>query len=84
MRTEEVGEAVDVGVLFRKGAPAAPRWFRWSGRKYDVEKVESFWRGRRGEAPLLFFAVSSAGNVYELCCDQKTLAWSLEKVHSKG
>jgi hypothetical protein len=81
MRTEEIHEPVDVGVLFRKDQKPVPKWFRWGGRKHDVERVEMSWKSHQGESPLLFFSVTAGGSVFELSLDQKTLHWTLEKVH---
>ncbi|HOW28887.1 MAG TPA: hypothetical protein PK876_10365 [Elusimicrobiota bacterium] len=84
MLVEEIREAIDVGVSFRKGAAPAPRWFVRRGRKVEIKGVENSWRGRRGDSPLLFFSVTDGTDVYEICLDQKRLLWTLEKVYVEG
>ena len=85
MRSEEIGEVVDVGAVFRRGQKPKPRWFVWSNRRHDVKTVEMAWKGKEGEAPLLFFSVTdTAGSVFELRFNQKTTEWRLEKVFLEG
>ncbi|MBI4396700.1 MAG: hypothetical protein HY548_06370 [Elusimicrobia bacterium] len=81
MRAETIGEAVDVGVVFKSGRRPVPKWFLWGGRKHDVRSVEMTWKAKDGETLLLFFSVTDGHNVYELRLNQKTLEWMLEKVY---
>lgn len=79
MKTEEIGEAVQVGAVFSKNQ-VHPRWFIWRSQKRNVESVNMTWRSREGEAQVLHFSAASQGNLYELQLNQKTLEWRLEKV----
>jgi hypothetical protein len=79
--TETIDETIDVGAVFKRKQPPAPKWFFWRGRKYDVTNVEMTWTAQQGEATLLFFALSAGAEVYEVHLNQKTLNWVLEKIH---
>lgn len=81
MKTEEIGEAVDVGVAFKKGRRPDPKWFLWRGRRHDIKSVDMAWKGKEGDTPLLFFSVTDGATVFELRLNQKTLEWTLEKTH---
>ena len=84
MPTQTVQEPVDVGALFRRGAKPAPKWFVWNGRKYVVKAVAMTWASKEGESPLLHYSVTAGADAFDLCLNQKTLLWSLEKIHLEG
>ena len=79
MRTEEFDEPITVGDVFR-GNQVTPKWFIWGQDKHEVKSVNMVWKGKEGEAPLRYFSVSARGNLYQLCLNQKTMEWRLEKV----
>lgn len=83
MQTNIVNEKIKVGAVF-DGSKVLPKWFYWKKDKHIIQKVEHTWRGRQGEAVLLYFAVTDGVNLFEICLDQKKLEWVLEKVYQEG
>jgi len=59
-----------------------PVWFEWRKRRIQVEKIAYRWQGRRGTEKLLYFAVSSQGNSYELCYFTANQYWRLNRTCS--
>lgn len=81
MRTEIIGENVDVAVVFKDGQAPAPKWFIWSGRKHAVDRVEHVWKKRDGNMPLWGYSLLCGADVYELAWNSQTFRWRLEKIH---
>ncbi len=80
MQINEVRERIKVAAVFENGE-VVPRWFFWGRNKYTVHAIEQFWKKKEGAIPLLFFAVSSGPNVYEIQLNQGNLEWTLERVY---
>ena len=78
MDTEKINESIDVGAVFGKNR-IKPRWFVWNGRKIDVKEVTYAWKGREGDAVILYFAVTDGATSFELSLNQKTMQWFLCK-----
>ena len=79
METEDIGLRVKVGAVFEK-CGIIPKWFVWNGKKIDISNVTHSWKGREGEAVIIYFSAAGEKNLYELSFNQKTLEWRLEKV----
>jgi hypothetical protein len=72
-------EAIDVGVIFRKGQ-ILPKTFVWKDRKYQVKEITYHWKDARGAEVLHYFAVSDGVNIYQIYLNSKYMHWRLEKV----
>lgn len=75
-----VNDPISVGVVFSTGK-ITPRFFIWKGRKYQIEKITYFWRSKVGSMPIIHFAVSSDGSIYEISYNSATSDWFLEKIN---
>jgi hypothetical protein len=75
-----INEPILVEAAFSAGK-ITPRFFIWNRKKYQVEEITYFWRSKIGSAPILHFAVTSYGSVYEISYNSKTSDWHLEKAY---
>lgn len=81
MNTTEIKEKIKTGVIFIAGN-IQPEWFEWRGKRIDIKKITYKWRTVKGDSVLLHFSVKSAGGLYEISYNQKTMDWILEQVSS--
>ena len=79
MESTKINENIDVGAAFYKNR-IKPKWFIWKGKKYIVKETTYTWKDKEGEAVIVHFSVSDGATLFELCFNQKTLVWMLEKV----
>jgi hypothetical protein len=80
MRIEEIREAVEVIALFRTGH-VMPLKFRWREKIYRVNSINGGWQSEQGAVRFHHFAVMSEGSdIFELCYNERTHNWKLEKV----
>ncbi len=75
----EIGEPVDVWVLFQK-SKFQPSVFFWHGRQIKVEKINLVHTSKEGSNVFYHFSISSGGNFYQLKFDTNKLNWILEEV----
>ncbi len=75
----EIGEPVDVWVLFQKNK-IKPAVFFWKGRKIKVEKINLIHTSKNGGNIFYHFSISSGDNFYRLKFDTTKLNWFLEAV----
>ncbi len=71
--------SVIVGAVFKNGN-VFPRWFRYRGRKIDVQEVTYAWKETEGQSLFLHFSVTDGSNVYDLAFQPESLSWNLEAV----
>ena len=79
MPYESINEPVQVGVVFSNNI-VKPKWFVWNDKKYTISEITYTWHVKQGETTLLYFSVSDGSSLYEICFNQKSLKWCLEKV----
>ncbi len=70
-------EAVRVAVIFEPGRGLRPVWFTRGHHKYTVKETTYRWQGRRGDKPLLHFAVSDGEALFELIYSPLDGTWTL-------
>ncbi len=76
-----VGESVKVVASFSPNRFKV-HFFNWRDRTYQVQSMNLFHIARDGNKKLYHFAVTAAGNSYELVYNPVTLDWQLEGVVS--
>jgi len=76
---EKISQPVDVLVAFHK-ARVEPMTFKWSGRYYQVKKVNLVHSERRGREKIVYFSVSDEANAYRLSYSSETMVWQLEEM----
>ena len=79
MEVLDINETVDVGAVFGNNK-IKPKWFMWNSKKYDIKKTTYIWRERSGDITIVHFSVSDRTNIFELCFNQGTMSWQLEKI----
>lgn len=81
MSTSTIKEKIKVGAVF-DGDRIKPKWFIRNNKKHAVERVTYSWHEKQGEAQVMHFSVTDGATLFEICLNQKTLAWTLEKVNT--
>lgn len=76
---ENIGEFITVSAVFKKGK-IFPQWFKWKGRKYNVEQITYYWKDKKGEENLHYFSVNDRIDTYQICLNDKYLNWKITKV----
>jgi hypothetical protein len=79
----KVDEPVKVGAVFGPEG-IRPVWFIWKRRRYEVTQVTMRWQTKEGTAAILHLGVTDGSNLFELTCNQQTLAWRLAAVEGNG
>ena len=74
----ELDDPVQVGVFFEE-VKVHPVWFRWRGRKIQIQRVTMHWHSTQGRVSLSHFAVSNGLNLYELTLNHQDLTWRLTR-----
>jgi len=67
---------VKVAVIFKSGK-ITPVWFEWNNNKHPVDKITYRWEERKGRSQILYFAVISNGELYQLQLDTENFVWSI-------
>ena len=69
-------EALEVGVIFRKGK-IIPKWFVRNTTRHPIKEVTYEWADKRGGEILYFFAVSDGQALYQIYFNTTQLNWRL-------
>ncbi len=80
----EIGERVEVAVLFGRGEKVRPVWFLWNGRKIKIREITYRWTEQEGEEVFFHFSVTDGASLYELAYSTKKLLWELVAVETEG
>lgn len=84
MRFEDIGEPIEVIVLFR-GGKMRPLKFRWNGRVYKIERINGGWKSDQGRDRMCHYSVMSDGpDVYEISCSLEKFSWQIDRVCMEG
>ncbi len=67
---------IKVATIF-KGGTITPLWFEWNNQKYRIDRVVYRWEEKKGRAQILYFAVMSDGDLYNLRLDMENLVWEI-------
>ncbi len=68
---------VKVAVIFKAGK-ITPVWFEWNNNKYLIDKITYRWEERKGRSQILYFAVISNGELYQLQLDTENFVWDIK------
>jgi hypothetical protein len=80
MRYEDIGDKIEMIVLFRDGR-IQPLKFRWRERVYRIQRVNGEWVSDQGQVRFYHFSVMTTGpDVYELTYNSDTRGWTLSRV----
>lgn len=71
--------SIKVGVVFKNGQ-IIPKWFNWEARQYMIHSLNYTWQDWEGKEAVMFFAVTSGANTYELAYYTSQMTWQLSKV----
>lgn len=56
-----------------------PHSFKWSGKRFVVEKINLTFSRRTGDGREVYYAVSAEGNYFKLVLETTALRWFLEE-----
>lgn len=72
------GLPVRIAVVFQPGAKAKPIWFELNRKQHRIIRTTYHWKDRRGDAPLLHWAVVTEDDaLYELVFNTLDQSWLL-------
>ncbi len=74
---------IRVATVFEPGGKVRPVWFEWNRRRHTVKETTYTWKGKKGEAVLLHFAVTDEANLFELVYNTVDQTWMLEGVEGE-
>ncbi len=72
---QEISEPVIVGMS------TTPKWVKWRGRIYQVEKIGLHHTYREGRTLFHVFSVATNTLFMRLVLNSETLEWRLEEIH---
>jgi hypothetical protein len=79
MTYETIQEPIDVMAVFHQGS-AEPMTFKWSGRYYQINKINLVHSEHDGREMIYYFSVSNDTAAYRLSFRTKSLKWMLEEM----
>jgi hypothetical protein len=75
-------DPVEVLAIFSTSG-ARPFSFKWSGRKFIVEKINLTYSQSSGNGRLVYFSVTAEGNYFKLAFETNEMKWFIEEVVSE-
>lgn len=75
---ENLNEKISVLVSFMKNR-VLPLSFEWSGRKYQIEKVNMAYASRDGGKLWHYFSVVSGNGFFKLAFDTENCSWQVQE-----
>lgn len=76
---EKINEKIKVLVEF-DGVKVIPRFFKWRGKTYKIEKLNMVHKERDGNDKIYYFSVSDTVNFFRLAFYTRDLEWILEEL----
>ena len=73
-------DQIDIIVIFTPKGPQ-PYSFKWSGKRFKVEKINLVFEQKIGADKLVYFSVTAEGNYFKLCFNTNKLKWFVEEVY---
>jgi len=73
------GTPVRIAVVFEPNKKARPIWFELNSCKHVVTEITYHWRDKVGETPLLHYAVTTDGALFELVFNVVDQSWTLHR-----
>lgn len=78
---EKISAPVSVGLLFdHKMRKCVPKWVKWEGKLYKIEKIGFHHTYREGRVLYHVFSVASKTLFFRLVLNTETLIWRLEEL----
>ena len=74
------GRRIRLAAIFEPGKPVHPVWFELDRRKHEIRETTYRWRGKAGEAVLLYFSVSDGTALFELIYNTEDQSWTLSGI----
>lgn len=88
---EKINEPIEVIVQFspsassgQGGVKVLPKFLKWRGKTYRVEKVNLVHRERDGNDKIYYFSVSDNVNFFRLAFYTRDLSWRMEELFFEG
>ncbi len=78
----KIRKNIRVATIFEPGRGIRPVWFEWNHQRHLVKETTYSWKGKKGEAALLHFAVTDEANLFELTYNTADQSWTLEGVEA--
>ncbi|MFH1690993.1 MAG: hypothetical protein ABIC68_00265 [Candidatus Omnitrophota bacterium] len=75
----ESGSPITVSCVIEKGR-ILPKSFLWRKHKFTVEKVNFFWKDKKGREELYFFSLQTPEGAYEVMFSKESLCWHLKRL----
>ena len=72
-------QTIEVVAQFRPGK-IKPLYFILNNQRYEVERINYFWKDYRGRESLYCFSVSDAVNTFQIYFSNYSLSWRLVKI----
>jgi len=77
---ELINQKIDVLVAFTQ-KNVVPLYFKWSNRRYKVDKVNMIHENFEGKNKFYFFSVTSQNNFFKLSFNTNKNKWKLEEAY---
>ena len=72
-----------VATVFEPGGKVRPVWFEWNRQRHMIKETTYIWKGMKGDAKLIHFAVSDEANLFELTYNTADQTWTLAGVEAQ-
>jgi hypothetical protein len=77
---ELINQTIDVLVAFNQKR-AIPLFFKWSNRKYKIDKVNLIHSAFEGKVKFYYYSITSQNNFFKLCFNTDNNKWTLEEAY---
>ncbi len=57
-----------------------PLYFTLGGQRYDIERINYFWKDHLGTERIYCFSVTSSGTIFQIYFNNQSLSWRLAKI----
>lgn len=74
-----LGTSISVSCVIDKGQ-ILPKSFLWRKHTFIVEKVNFFWKDKKGREELYFFSLQTSEGAYEAVFAKESLSWHLKRL----
>lgn len=79
-RYKKIEEPIEALVSFKEDTPR-PQFFRWQGKKYEVQQVSLVHKERKDGEYKWYFSCFDGINYFKLCFCPNELSWTLEELY---
>ncbi len=75
----ETGAPISVNCQMTEGR-ILPRSFEWKDQTFDIEKINFFWKDKKGKEELFFYSVNTQKGSYQILLTTPGFNWRLIKL----